>query len=344
MYLFGVSYAIASLSCAIAPFLVVTSSASNADSFASRVLYVRAVRGGDGAGDHGADRRARAGVLGHRRPLPRAAAGDEPHRRWPDRSSPVMSRSRAGTASGARSRAAAAAGMASSKGVPCASAAVSTGTTTARRRPPTGRGPWRRASGVARSMRDVELIPNRREWRAEIPQQIREHLTHGLRFARELGQIVPESRSHQLPESLARRVHARGPSRPSDGSPRSRRPAPPGRARPSESTPRNQRPLEPDQSARRHRGERRGLRRKRVGASRKWPCSSAKRAPIVWPAASRGVSSRASIRASRASIDRRQRRPARNRDQRLLAHGLAARLDAALIVALTGPTEARLQR
>ena len=38
MYLFGVSYAIASLSCAIAPFLVVTSSASNADSFASRVL------------------------------------------------------------------------------------------------------------------------------------------------------------------------------------------------------------------------------------------------------------------------------------------------------------------
>ena len=38
MYLFGVSYAIASLSCAIAPFLVVTSSASNADNFASRVL------------------------------------------------------------------------------------------------------------------------------------------------------------------------------------------------------------------------------------------------------------------------------------------------------------------
>jgi cytochrome c-type biogenesis protein len=38
MYLFGVSYAVASLSCAIAPFLVVTSSASNADSFASRVL------------------------------------------------------------------------------------------------------------------------------------------------------------------------------------------------------------------------------------------------------------------------------------------------------------------
>lgn len=38
MYLFGVSYAIASLSCAIAPFLVVTSSASNADNFGSRVL------------------------------------------------------------------------------------------------------------------------------------------------------------------------------------------------------------------------------------------------------------------------------------------------------------------
>ena len=38
MYLFGVSYTIASLSCAIAPFLVVTSSASNADNFASRVL------------------------------------------------------------------------------------------------------------------------------------------------------------------------------------------------------------------------------------------------------------------------------------------------------------------
>jgi len=38
MYLFGVSYAVASLSCAIAPFLVVTSSASNADNFVSRVL------------------------------------------------------------------------------------------------------------------------------------------------------------------------------------------------------------------------------------------------------------------------------------------------------------------
>ena len=38
MYLFGMSYAIASLSCAIAPFLVVTSTASNADNFASRVL------------------------------------------------------------------------------------------------------------------------------------------------------------------------------------------------------------------------------------------------------------------------------------------------------------------
>ena len=38
MYLFGVSYAVASLSCAIAPFLVVTSSASNADNFGSRVL------------------------------------------------------------------------------------------------------------------------------------------------------------------------------------------------------------------------------------------------------------------------------------------------------------------
>ena len=38
MYLFGVSYAIASLSCAIAPFLGVTSAASNADNYASRVL------------------------------------------------------------------------------------------------------------------------------------------------------------------------------------------------------------------------------------------------------------------------------------------------------------------
>ena len=42
-------------------------------------------------------------------------------------------------------------------------------------------------------------------------------------------------------------------------------------------------------------------------------------------------------------IDARERRPARNRDQRLLAHGLAARLDAALIVALAGPTETRFQ-
>lgn len=38
MYLFGVSYAIASLSCSIGTFLIVTSSASNSDSFASRVL------------------------------------------------------------------------------------------------------------------------------------------------------------------------------------------------------------------------------------------------------------------------------------------------------------------
>ena len=38
MYLFGVSYAVASLSCAIGPFLVVTSSVSNADSYASRVM------------------------------------------------------------------------------------------------------------------------------------------------------------------------------------------------------------------------------------------------------------------------------------------------------------------
>ncbi len=38
MYVFGVSYAVASLSCAIGPFLIVTSSASNADNFASRVM------------------------------------------------------------------------------------------------------------------------------------------------------------------------------------------------------------------------------------------------------------------------------------------------------------------
>ncbi len=37
MYLFGVSYAVASLSCAIGQFLLVTSSASNQDSFVSRV-------------------------------------------------------------------------------------------------------------------------------------------------------------------------------------------------------------------------------------------------------------------------------------------------------------------
>ena len=41
-------------------------------------------------------------------------------------------------------------------------------------------------------------------------------------------------------------------------------------------------------------------------------------------------------------IDRGQRRPARNRDQRLLPDGLAAGLDAAFVVALAGPTEARL--
>ena len=43
-------------------------------------------------------------------------------------------------------------------------------------------------------------------------------------------------------------------------------------------------------------------------------------------------------------IDPGERRPARNRDQRLLADGLATRFDAALVVALAGPTEAGLER
>ena len=43
-------------------------------------------------------------------------------------------------------------------------------------------------------------------------------------------------------------------------------------------------------------------------------------------------------------IDPRERRPARNRDQRLLADRLAAGFDAALIVALAGPTEAGLEQ
>ena len=73
-------------------------------------------------------------------------------------------------------------------------------------------------------------------------------------------------------------------------------------------------------------------------------CSSAKRTPIVWPAASRVVSSRASICASSVALIAASVGPTRNRHQRLLPHGLAAGFDAAFVVALAGPTEAGLQQ
>jgi hypothetical protein len=102
--------------------------------------------------------------------------------------------------------------------------------------------------------------------------------------------------------------------------------------------------LEPDQRTRRHGGERRGFR-----------CKGGRRRPtlalllgeqdanglarrITW-----GVAPRIHLR-QQGLVDPRERRSDRNRDERLLPHGLAARFDPALIVALAGPTETRLQQ
>ena len=104
------------------------------------------------------------------------------------------------------------------------------------------------------------------------------------------------------------------------------------------------RALESHQRARRHRRQRRRLRRKRRGHRSKEALllreADADRLPDGVP---RGVDARVHAGEQRR-IDRGQRRPGRNRDQRLLPDGLAAGLDAAFVVALARPTEAGLQQ
>ena len=57
-------------------------------------------------------------------------------------------------------------------------------------------------------MRAVQLIPNRRKRVAEVAQQIRQHLAHGLRLPRELRQVMPIV-NRPLPEPLARMQNPR---------------------------------------------------------------------------------------------------------------------------------------
>ena len=67
--------------------------------------------------------------------------------------------------------------------------------------------------GLARPVRRVELIPDRRKRGAEIAQEIRQHLAHRLRLARELRQVMPVV-DRPLPEALAADARIRVPSRP----------------------------------------------------------------------------------------------------------------------------------
>src|SRR5688572_15757913 len=57
-------------------------------------------------------------------------------------------------------------------------------------------------------MRRMEVVPHGRKWCTEIPQQIRQHLAHGLRLARQLRQIVSVI-DGPLAEALARMSNAR---------------------------------------------------------------------------------------------------------------------------------------
>ncbi len=105
---------------------------------------------------------------------------------------------------------------ASKSGVPVASAAVRAGTTTA--------APWsvelaedlgEEPRGLPRSVRAVELIPDRRKRVAEIAQEIRQHLADRLRLARELDQVMPVV-DRALAEAFPR-MRNRGPLAPDDG-------------------------------------------------------------------------------------------------------------------------------
>ena len=195
--------------------------------------------------------------------------------------------------------------------------------------------------GVARPVGIVELIPDRRKRRAEIAQQIREHLAHGLRLARELDQIVPIV-DGALAESLARMVHARAVA--ADNRHRARAHShdyvETGPPRPH----RIPGALEPDQRARRHRRERRHLRRKRDRRGPEPALLLGK--PVADRLAGRialAVEARIHLGQERG-IDRRETGAARNRHERLLPHRLAPRLDAPFIVAFAGPAEARFDQ
>ena len=85
MFLFGVSYAVASLSCTIGPFLAVTTSTFRSESWLDRTRRVRRVRRRDGRGDRDPHRRRRTREVGRRATVPQPAPGDEPHRRRPAR-------------------------------------------------------------------------------------------------------------------------------------------------------------------------------------------------------------------------------------------------------------------
>ena len=89
--------------------------------------------------------------------------------------------------------------------------------------------------GVARPVRRVELIPDRRKRRAEIAQEIRQHLAHRLRLARELRQVMPVV-NRPLPKPLARMLHP-GAVAADDRHGARARSAPRGRGPPSASTP-----------------------------------------------------------------------------------------------------------
>ena len=250
-----------------------------------------------------------------------------------------MSRSAAGTASSATRASVDRAGVrASSSGVPVASARGQRGHDDGRAvRIELAEDLREEARGLTRPVRPVELIPDRRKRVAEIAQEIRQHLAHRLRLARELRQVMPVV-DRPLPEPLPRMQNPR-PVASDDG--HGRRADAHDQIEPGPATRhRVDGALEPHQRARRHRRERRRLRRERRRARvDSWRCSSTKRTPMVWPVASRWVSSRASICASSVALMPASVGADRNRHERLLPNGLATRLDAALIVAFAGPTE-----
>ncbi len=102
--------------------------------------------------------------------------------------------------------------------------------------------------------------------------------------------------------------------------------------------------LEPDQGARRHRGERRGFRRERRRSESELGLLLGEALPDrVAGRITPRVESRIHLRQHHL-IDGCERRTDGNRDEHLLAHGLAARLDAPLVVALAGPAEAGLHQ